>query len=103
MQAFCLAADNTNPFSDGSISETYKTYKPSLDFLYEKGIRVDVRWFDAGWYVRPDNTPTPIDDIPEWRSNFLDWWGTVGTWKMDEGKWPIEDGVSSFKKYLSMR
>lgn len=98
MQAFCLATDNNNPFSDGSISETYKTYEQSLSYLYEQGVRVDVRWFDAGWYVRPDNVITPINNVSEWKTNFLDWWGTVGTWKMDEGKWPIEDGVSSFKK-----
>lgn len=99
LQAFCLAADNNNPFSDGSISETYLTYKRSLDFLYEKGVRVDVRWFDAGWYLRPDKVPTPIDNPEEWRAHFLDWWGTVGTWEMDPGKWPLNSqGGSTFKE-----
>lgn len=100
IQAFCLASDNDNPFSDGSISETYKTYKPSLQFLYDKGIRVDVRWFDAGWYERPDNTDTPIEPErrDEWERDFLDWWGTVGTWEMDGGKWPMIDDPSTGKK-----
>ncbi|MBQ8332788.1 MAG: alpha-galactosidase [Clostridia bacterium] len=76
--AFCCLSNDTGlPNSDGSISERYFTWKPTLEKMAEVGVHVDVRWFDAGWYIAPDLTS------PE--SN---WWGTVGTWELDQHKWP---------------
>lgn len=73
----CLANDTGLPNSDGSISECYTTWKPSLDKMMEEDAKVDFRWFDAGWYVAPDGS------TPEW-----DWWGSIGTWELDPRKWP---------------
>ena len=73
----CLASDTGLPNSDGSISERYSTWRPSLEKMFKEDCKVDVRWFDAGWYVRPDG-----------RSEETNWWGTVGTWELDPVKWP---------------
>ncbi len=73
----CLSNDTGLPNSDGSISERYYTWKPTLEKMAEVGVRTDIRWFDAGWYVAPDLSS------PE-----KDWWGTVGTWELDPVKWP---------------
>lgn len=72
-----LAYDTGLPNSDGSISERYSTWRPSLEKMLAEDIRVDFRWFDAGWYVAPDGS-SPVSD----------WWGTVGTWVLDPVKWP---------------
>ncbi len=73
----CLASDTGLPNSDGSISERHFTWKPSLEKMLAENVKIDFRWFDAGWYVRPDG-----------RSEETDWWGTVGTWELDPEKWP---------------
>lgn len=73
----CLCYDTGLPNSDGSISERYYTWKPSMEKMIEVGAKVDVRWFDAGWYTAPDGS-----------SPQKDWWGTVGTWELDPVKWP---------------
>lgn len=73
----CLASDTGLPNSDGSISERYSTWRPSLEKMIAEDIKVDYRWFDAGWYIAPDGSS------PE-----SDWWGTVGTWELDPKKWP---------------
>lgn len=73
----CLASDTGLPNSDGSISERHTTWKPSLDKMISEDVKVDFRWFDAGWYVRPDGG-----------SEETDWWGSVGTWELDPVKWP---------------
>ena len=73
----CLSSDTGLPNSDGSISERSFTWRPSLEKMIEEDVKVDYRWFDAGWYEAPDGTS------PE-----TDWWGTVGTWKLDPQKWP---------------
>jgi len=73
----CLAFDTGLPNSDGSISERYFTWKPSLEKMIEEDVKVDFRWFDAGWYVSPDGSTEEVD-----------WWGTVGTWELDPTKWP---------------
>lgn len=75
--AYWMALDTGKPNSDGSISEDYTTWKPSLDVMYKHGLRVDIRWFDAGWYIDADGG-SPVSD----------WWGTVGTWVLDPNKWP---------------
>nr|MCR5264525.1 alpha-galactosidase [Clostridiales bacterium] len=75
--ASCLSGDTGIPNSDGSISERYFTWYPSLKKIIDEGIDIDFRWFDAGWYTAPDGgSPTS------------DWWGTVGTWELDKIKWP---------------
>ena len=73
----CLASDTGLPNSDGSISERHFTWRPSLEKMIAEDVKVDYRWFDAGWYVAPDGSS------PE-----SDWWGTVGTWELDPAKWP---------------
>ena len=73
----CLASDTGLPNSDGSISERYFTWRPSLERMIAENCKVDFRWFDAGWYVAPDLSS------PE-----TDWWGSVGTWVLDPQKWP---------------
>ena len=45
--------------------------------MIAEDVKVDFRWFDAGWYVAPDGSS------PE-----TDWWGTIGTWALDPAKWP---------------
>ncbi|MBE5791569.1 MAG: hypothetical protein E7322_05350 [Clostridiales bacterium] len=78
----CLASDTGLPNSDGSISERYDTWKRSLDKMIKEDVKVDFRWFDAGWYIAPDKkSPVPF-------SKDRDWWHTVGTWVLDESKWP---------------
>jgi len=78
----CLASDTGRPNSDGSISERYDTWKPSLDKMMAEDVKVNFRWFDAGWYIAPDKkSPVPY-------SKDRDWWHTVGTWVLDENKWP---------------
>ncbi len=73
----CLASDTGLPNSDGSISERSTTWRPSLEKMLAEDVKVDFRWFDAGWYIAPDGSS------PE-----RDWWGTVGTWTLDPVKWP---------------
>ena len=73
----CLAGDTGLPNSDGSISERWYTWRPSLEKMFAEDVKADFRWFDAGWYVAPDGSS------PE-----SDWWGTVGTWTLDPAKWP---------------
>ncbi len=72
-----LSGDTGLPNSDGSISERYFTWRPSMEKMIAEGVKVDFRWFDAGWYIAPDGSS------PE-----SDWWGTVGTWTLDPVKWP---------------
>ncbi len=72
-----FAFDTGLPNSDGSISECATTWKRTLDKLVAENVVPDFRWFDAGWYFDPANRTVPTD-----------WWGTVGTWELDRGKWP---------------
>ena len=85
MQPFstaCLCSDTGLPNSDGSISERHTTWRPSLEKMIAEDVKVDFRWFDAGWYIRPDGTGTqPF--VPGY-----DWWESVGTWELDPEKWP---------------
>ena len=73
----CFASDTGLPNSDGSISERHTTWKPTMDKIIAEGVKIDFRWFDAGWYVRPNG-----------ESEEVDWWGSVGTWELDPIKWP---------------
>ncbi|MBO7187451.1 MAG: alpha-galactosidase [Clostridia bacterium] len=72
-----ISNDTGKPNSDGSISEDYTTWERSLRSYYEHGLTADYRWFDAGWYISPDNQTVPSA-----------WYGTVGTWTIDHVKWP---------------
>ena len=74
-----LSSDTGLPNSDGSISERWFTWRPSMEKMLAEGVKPDFRWFDAGWYVAPDGSS------PE-----TDWWGTVGTWTLDKLKWPAD-------------
>ena len=85
----CLASDTGLPNSDGSISENYQTWRPSLEKMIAENVKVDYRWFDAGWYVSPDgSTPEPF-------VKGHDWWDTVGTWELDPTKWPDKTFLES--------
>ena len=77
-----LSLDTGLPHSDGSISERYFTWKPSMDKLFEENLHFDFRWVDAGWSIAPDGGSA----IP--REPGHDWWDTIGTWEMDPEKWP---------------
>lgn len=77
-----LAFDTGRTNSDGSISETCDTWRPSLEKMIEEDVKVDFRWFDAGWYIAPDLKSA------ESYSDDHDWWYTVGTWEFDPAKWP---------------
>lgn len=79
--------DTGRPNSDGSISETYQTWQPTLDAYYGHGLTADYRWFDAGWYEDPYG---PVES---------DWWGTVGTWTLDGVKWP-DDTFNEMVDYV---
>lgn len=72
-----FAYDTGLPNSDGSISERYFTWKPTLDKLVKEDMLTDFRWFDAGWYFDPAGNTVETD-----------WWGTVGSWELDRVKWP---------------
>lgn len=78
----CLSNDTGLPNTDGSISERYFTWKPSLEKMIAENCKVDFRWFDAGWYVAPSGK-SPDGSTPD-----NDWWTTVGTWELDPVKWP---------------
>ena len=78
----CLAGDTGLPNSDGSISENHITWKPSLMKMLAEDVRVDFRWFDAGWYIRPDGNSAQSYVRGQ------DWWDSVGTWVLDPVKWP---------------
>jgi len=72
-----FAMDTGLPNSDGSISERWFTWKPTLEKLEKERVLPDFRWFDAGWYSDPKG-----------RTVESDWWGTVGSWELDREKWP---------------
>lgn len=78
----CLASDTGLLNSDGSISERHTTWRPTMEKMLAEDIKVDFRWFDAGWYV------TPYLASPEPFVQGRDWWDTVGTWELDPAKWP---------------
>ena len=78
----CLTNDTGLPNSDGSISERYDTWRPSLEKMIEEDAKVDFRWFDAGWYIRPDLTSAEPFVVGQ------DWWDSIGTWELDPEKWP---------------
>ena len=79
-----FAGDTGLPNSDGSISERYFTWKPTLDKLIKEDLVFDFRWFDAGWY------PDPYGNTVE-----TDWWSTVGCWEIDKVKWPGDSFAES--------
>ena len=78
----CLASDTGLPNTDGSISERYSTWRPSLEKMIAEDVKVDFRWLDAGWYIAPDGR-SPDGSVPE-----NDWHSTIGTWTLDPVKWP---------------
>ena len=85
----CLAGDTGMQNSDGSISECHRTWRPSLEKMIAENVKVDFRWFDAGWYVAPDGTSA----VPFQKEH--DWWDTVGTWELDPAKWPGKSFLES--------
>lgn len=75
---FAFDTDNPDKFkTDGSTAEDHTSWKNSTDTVYNNGLDIDYQWFDAGWYKDPYGETVPFD-----------WWGTVGTWELDEVKWP---------------
>lgn len=85
----CVAGDTGRVNSDGSISEYKDSWRPSLEKMIAEDCKVNFRWFDAGWYVKPDlGSPVPFEE-----GN--DWWDTVGTWQLDPAKWPGKSFLES--------
>ena len=80
--AACLASDTGRPNTDGSISEDYTTWRPSLEKMLAEDVRVDFRWMDAGWYAAADGRPV------DGSTHDNDWHSTIGTWEPDPVKWP---------------
>lgn len=78
----CLADDTGRVNSDGSISEYYGSWKPSMEKWVEEKVDIDFRWVDAGWYQRPDGESAQ-SFVPGY-----DWSTSVGTWILDPAKWP---------------
>ena len=76
--------DTGLPNSDGSISERYFTWRPTLEKIVKEDVKPDFRWFDAGWYCDPYGKTVPTD-----------WWGTIGTWEIDAEKWPDDTFLES--------
>ena len=72
-----FSADTGLPNSDGSISECYFTWQRTLTRIIRERVKLDFRWFDAGWYFDPAGRTVPTN-----------WWGTVGSWELDTIKWP---------------
>lgn len=72
-----FSADTGLPNSDGSISECYFTWQRTLTRIIHERLKIDFRWFDAGWYFDPAGRTVPTN-----------WWGTVGSWELDTIKWP---------------
>jgi len=85
----CLASDTGIPNSDGSISECYYTWKPSLEKMLEEDVSVDFRWLDAGWYIAPSGAS------PDGLTIENDWHTTIGTWTLDPKKWPDKTFLES--------
>lgn len=84
----CFADDTGRLNSDGSISEGFDTWKPTMDKILEEKIPINFRWFDAGWYIAPDlGSADP--------GTARDWWQTVGTWELDPKKWPDKTFLAS--------
>ncbi|MFA7673510.1 MAG: alpha-galactosidase [Clostridia bacterium] len=79
-----IAYDTGIPNSDGSISERYYTWRPSLEKMLEEKVKIDFRWFDAGWYSDPEGNTVETD-----------WWETVGSWELDKVKWPDKTFLES--------
>ena len=77
----CFAGDNGRPNSDGSISETYETWRPTFDKIRSEGLRLDYRWIDAGWYVGPARQS--LDGLSAEND-----WGRTGSLTLDKTKWP---------------
>lgn len=74
----CLDSDTGLPRTDGSMSERHFTWRPSMEKMLEQDVKVDFRWFDAGWYIAPDLQGCEAST----------WWHSVGTWELDPRKWP---------------
>ena len=72
-----ISNDTGKANADGSVSEDSTTWKRSLESYYDHGLTADYRWFDAGWYIAPNNQTTVNT-----------WYGIVGTWTIDHVKWP---------------
>ena len=72
-----FAKDTGRPDSDGSAAEGHDTWKRTLDKLIAEKVIPDFRWFDAGWYSYPDGM-----------TSGLDWRWSVGSWTVDQAKWP---------------
>jgi len=75
----CFANDTGLPNSDGSISETYFTWRRTLSVLKQENLLPDFRWFDAGWYSDPAGNFVPYNGS---------WWSTTGAWIPCKKKWP---------------
>ncbi len=74
----CFDTDNdAKNHTDGSTAEDHTSWKKSVDEMFGHGLDYDVQWVDAGWYLDPYGKTVPTD-----------WWGTVGTWELDNVKWP---------------
>ena len=74
----CFDTENEAKYhTDGSTAEDHTSWEKSVSEMFAHGLNYDVQWVDAGWYLDPYKQTVPTD-----------WWGTVGTWELDDVKWP---------------
>ncbi len=64
------------PTNDAT-SETSETWRRSFDAVIDHNVDFQFRLIDACWYNTPSGGSTTTD-----------WWSYVGTWEVDENKWP---------------
>lgn len=72
-------------YRGGSEFENQYTWRKSLDAVKAHDLKFDYHWFDAGWYI--GTSGFSLDDS----------WFEVGTWELDEAKWPGD----TFKEYTT--
>ena len=75
------------PQSDGSVCENFKTWKPTAEKILNEKIRLDYRWFDAGWYLSPENKSLKTE------------WELTGSLTLDPSKWP-DNTLKESSEYL---
>ena len=72
-------------YRGGSEFENQNTWKKSVEAVKKHNLKFDYHWFDAGWYVSTSG------------QSLNDSWWDVGSWDLDETKWPGD----TFKEYTT--
>lgn len=81
-------------YRGGSEFENSTTWEDSYNAVYQRGLKFDYHWFDAGWYLDPRGSSLP------------DSWFSVGSWTVDRTKWPgnsLREYTDSMEKGLGVK